>query len=286
MAATEDQTAGPDNATRIGAVSFLNTRPLIEGVEKIAGLELILDAPAALLDRLLAGEVDVALAPVIDAPRSARALALLPVGCIASSAETMTVRLISRVPFEEIESVHVDSDSHTSVALLKVILDRLVSRRPESIAFDALATRAEDQSAWPEAMLLIGDKVVSAGFPESVFPHRLDLGKAWRELFDLPFVYAAWMCDAERAEEAVVRRAARLLDRQRRHNATRLDWIAVSRAPDHGWSAPDARAYLTGLLRYELDEPAQRAVETFLRAAADLDLAPRREIRWAGEVLA
>jgi len=281
-----DAVSKPLSPTRIGAVSFLNTRPLIEGVEKIEGLELVLDTPAALLDRLLSGEVDVALAPVIDAPRSPRPLALLPVGCIASSAETMTVRLISRIPFDRIESVHVDSDSHTSVALLRIILDRLVSRRPEMVPFEALATRAEAESQWPDAMLLIGDKVVSAGFPESVFPHRLDLGKAWRELFDLPFVYAAWMCDAERADDAVVRRAARVLDRQRRHNATRLDWIAVSRAPDHGWSAPDARAYLTGLLRYELDEPAQRAVETFLRAAADLDLAPRREIRWAGEVLA
>ncbi len=271
--------------TRIGAVSFLNTRPLIEGVEKIGGVDLILDAPAALLERLLAREADVALAPVIDLPRSPRPLALLPVGCIASSAETLTVRLISRVPFDQLESVHVDSDSHTSVALLKVILDRLVARRPETIPFDALATRARSESEWPEAMLLIGDKVVSAGFPESAFPHRIDLGKAWRELFDLPFVYAVWMCEAERGEAAEVRRAARLLDRQRRHNATRLDWLAVARAPEHGWSAPDARAYLTGLLRYEVDEPARRAVGVFLEAAADLDLAPRGPVRWLDAAL-
>ena len=57
---------------RIGAVSYLNTKPLIWGLEHDAadrGLELSLDVPAVLARRMAAGELDVALLPVIELGR-------------------------------------------------------------------------------------------------------------------------------------------------------------------------------------------------------------------------
>ena len=40
----------------------------------------------------------------------------------------------------------------------------------------------------PQAMLLIGDKVVTASPPATDYPHQLDLGEAWKTLTGLPFV--------------------------------------------------------------------------------------------------
>ena len=50
---------------RIGAVNYLNTKPLIFGLERIAPwAELVLDFPSRLADNLAAGELDVALIPM------------------------------------------------------------------------------------------------------------------------------------------------------------------------------------------------------------------------------
>jgi len=70
--------------TRLGAVSYLNTLPLIEGLGACAGLELTLAAPSRLLPMLESGDVDLALAPVVDALRSGPELEAVPAGAIGS----------------------------------------------------------------------------------------------------------------------------------------------------------------------------------------------------------
>ena len=84
---------------RVGCVSYLNTVPLIEGLERCEGVELVRAVPSRLGAMLEAGEVDVALASLIDAARSRIPLAALPVGMIGCDGPTMTVRLFSNVPF-------------------------------------------------------------------------------------------------------------------------------------------------------------------------------------------
>ena len=51
---------------RVGAVSYLNSKPLIEGLAGADGLELYLDYPSRLAERLARGELDVALIPSIE----------------------------------------------------------------------------------------------------------------------------------------------------------------------------------------------------------------------------
>lgn len=268
---------------RIGAVSYLNTLPLIEGLEKLRGVEFTLSAPSGLIELLLSGRVDVALAPVIDAQRAPQALALLPVGIIGCDGPTMTVRLYSVRPFQNIKRLHVDVDSHTSVALARVLLKKQFGAAPEVVEFDTVhRSGASAEREWPEAMLLIGDKVVADAPPEERYPHQLDLGEAWKELTGLPFVYAAWMCRADEANSPAIREAAVVLDRQRRHNAMRLDWIAAKRGPEHGWTAELASTYLGAMLRYEVGERERRAVDAFYDAAAELGLIEtRRPTMWA-----
>ncbi len=273
---------------------YLNTAPLIEGLEKLEVVELMPSVPARIVDLLLTNQADIGLASVVDAMRSKGKLTLLPVGMIGCDGPTLTVRVFSKVPFAQVKTLHVDTDSHTSVALARVIFDRVYGVKPRIVEFDARervevgagsgagggvgvmgggtggeATGLGD--AWPETVLLIGDKVVTDAPPADRYAYHMDLGEAWKGLTGLPFVYAMWMCRQEDAGKEHIRTAMEILERQRRHNATRLDWIVHMRAPGARWPLAEAKRYLGTLLRYEVGPREQEAVARFTKMVDGLN---------------
>lgn len=279
---------------RIGCVSYLNTLPLIEGLELLPEIELIKAVPSRLVSMLETGAADLALVSLIDAARSSVPLAILPVGMIGSDGPTLTVRLYSQIPIQEITRVHADTDSHTSVALCRLLLSELYRVDAKVVDYDAREQMptspdeprdAETPSPWPEAVLLIGDKVVTGSPPAVRYPHQLDLGEAWKELTGLPFVYAVWMCRASRADERPIRAASALLDRQRRHNQTRIDAIVTRRAPEHRWPVDLARRYIGRCLRFDYDDRAKEAATRFVEMCASTGLAPRTPLVHAEHAL-
>ena len=276
---------------RIGCVSYLNTAPMIEGLDKARAATLIPAPPARLVDLLNSGRAEVALLSIIDAQKSPAPVVLIPAGMIGCDGPTLTVRLYSAVPIERITRVHADSESHTGAALVRVILKQQFGLTPEFVEFDArerIAHARDDDASttthaaeWPESMLLIGDKVVTDSPPAVRYPHQLDLGEAWKALTGLPFVYAVWACLETNADSPRTRAAATLLDRQRRHNASRLDWLITHRAPARGWPIDLAQRYLHDLLRYEVGPREREAIERFFDLAHDAGaLAERRPTRW------
>jgi predicted solute-binding protein len=275
---------------RIGIVKFLNTVPLVEGLDKIPQLSLVPAPPSRLSDMLVANSVDVALVSIIDAALATAPLAMLSCGMIGCDGPTLTVRVFSSVPFEQITTLHADTDSHTSIALARIVLSRAFDRRVKIEPFDSSGDRPAPGSRgdWPEAVLLIGDKVITSGPPLHQFPHQLDLGDAWKKLTGLPFVYALWMCRASDlgtpASLDAIRLAESLLDRQLRHNVTRLDRIIQDRAPEFRWPPDLARQYLGELLRYRVGETEKEAVTKFFEEAVACDiLTPEQaaRVRWA-----
>lgn len=269
---------------RLGVVRYLNTAPLIEGLDRVEGLSIVPAVPAKMIDMLIRGEVDIALASIVDAVRSPEPMTILPVGMIGCDGPTLTVRVFSAVPLDEIEEIHADTDSHTSVILSQLMIRARTGRRPRVIPFDARErvaltdpARAEE---WPRTVLLIGDKVVTESLPAVRYPHQMDLGEEWHARTGLPFVYAAWMTPTSRVEEPRIQTAAALLDRQRRHNATRLDWIVSRRAAAHRWPEDLAREYLGTRLRYELGVREREGAERFIAEAADAELLPHGPLAW------
>ena len=270
---------------RLACVRYLNTAPLIEGLDALPGLSLVPAVPSAIAPMLARGEADLGLASVIDAARGARAggsdsgasvpLTIVPCGMIGCDGATLTVRLFSTTPIDRLQSLHADTDSHTSVALARVVLAERFGIRPSVVPFsldeDAGIGTPASHDAWPAAVLLIGDKVVTAAPPASRYPHQLDLGLAWHEMTGLPFVYAAWQCRAADLEDAqkaaAIARAAAVLDRQRLRNRARLGSIIERRAPARGWPPDMAHRYLGRLLRYGLGEREQQAVRHFVKLA-------------------
>ena len=256
--------------TRVGIVEYLNTVPLIDGLDGTAGLELIRTVPSRIGAMLEAGEIDLGLVSLVDIARSSANLVILPAGMIGCEGPTMTVRIYSRVPLAEITTLHADTDSHTSVALARVLLDKLHGVRPQVIGFHARENPLDgNEGATPEAVLLIGDKVVTASPPAVRYPHSLDLGEAWHGMTGLPFVYAAWACRADHASESRILEAATLLDRARRRNAARADAVVNRAAPAHRWPLGLARTYVGSLLRYDLDSRAAEAIGVFVQACRE-----------------
>lgn len=252
---------------RVASVSFLNARPLIHGLEDVPDVELSLAVPARLLDGLRDGHSDVALLPVIDFQRLG-GLTLLPVGAIGSDGPTHTVRIFSRVPIEQVRSLACDTDSHTSVALARIILARRYRLRPE---FCELAGATDDPA---QARLLIGDKVVCE---EPVgFEHQLDLGEEWKAMTGLPFVFAIWM--ARPSVDAA--RAATHLERAKRAGLADIDRIVREHAVPRGWPEALARQYLTRIMRYDIHERELQAIRQFHRLAAEEKIIPAaRDLR-------
>lgn len=258
---------------RVACVQYLNTAPLVEGLGKLEGLTLIPAVPADIAPMVRGGEADIGLASIIDALGD-DPLAILPAGMIGCDGPTLTVRLFSSVPLANITAVCADADSHTSIALANVLLAEQFGVSPKFVPFNALERVAlggepveQDADGWPATLLLIGDKVVTHSPPAVRYPHQLDLGEAWKALTGLPFVYAAWMCrrDALDAEDSRRRMAlaSAMLDRQRRHNLTRLDWIVQQWAPSARWPVGLARRYIGELLRYDLGDHERESVATF-----------------------
>ncbi len=273
------------NPVRVGSVRFLNTRPLIDGLECVEGLSFLPAVPSRLCAMLESGEVDLALVSVIDAVRSTTPLALLPAGMIGSDGPTLTVRLFSPVEAGVIEEVWADTDSHTSVALCRLLLDRVYGVRPVFRDFNAreqmpLGPGGAGGGGRRIATLLIGDKVVTDPPAAEAFPVVIDLGSAWKQWTGMPFVYATWMCRASDLGRPEILMAAGLLDRQRRHNLTRLDSIARVHGASAGWPVNLARRYLSEYLRFDIGPRERSSAERFIEECAASGLAPAGRLCW------
>ena len=241
---------------RIASVSFLNARPLIEGLDENPSVDLTLDVPSKLMDGLLDARYDVALLPVIDYQRLEN-LVLIPAGGIGSDGETLTVRVFSRVPIQEIRTLACDPDSHTSVALARIILAQRYGQRPEFI--DLRNSTGNEH----EARLLIGDKVIIDA-PRDM-AHQLDLGAEWKALTGLPFVFAAWMA----RNDVDVDRAFPILEHAKMAGLASIDAIVRRHGVPLGWPRDLAHQYLTGHLRFHIGQCELEAMRLFYRFAAD-----------------
>src|SRR5436190_14800168 len=106
---------------RVGAVSYLNAKPLYYRLGELAPrADLIMDLPSRLADRLAAGELDVALIPVVEYLRNGE-YGLVPGIAIASRGPVLSVTLFSRKPWNEVTSIALDEGSRTSAALVQVL---------------------------------------------------------------------------------------------------------------------------------------------------------------------
>jgi len=252
-----------DPQIRVGAVNYLNTKPLICDLEELAPqIELLLDVPSRLADLLAKGELDVALIPVIEYFR-AGSYTIVPDISIASRGPVLSVTLFSRVPWANIKTVALDEGSRTSAALAQIILRKRHGVHPEMVPLP-LDRSAEDVDT--DAVLLIGDRAMHACLPG--FAHAFDLGQEWHDWTGLPFVYAFWAV-REGADLGPVEAA---LTEAKRRGCGRIGQIAHQEAPRLGLDAGFCRRYLQSIIHFDLGPREQAGLQHYYRLAAELGL--------------
>jgi chorismate dehydratase len=255
-----------ERPVRIGAVNYLNTKPLIHDLDELAPqAQLLLDVPSRLADRLAAGDLDVALIPSIEYFRHGGYTAV-PEIAIASRGPVLSVTLFSRVPWPAIRRLALDEGSRTSAALARILLERRHGARPEVQALP-LDQPAEEADA--DAVLLIGDRAMHACLPG--FGHAFDLGREWHDWTGLPFVYALWAvrpgADLRGVDAALAEAKAR--------GIARAGPIAHREAPLLGLDAGFCRRYLSTILHFDLGPREQSGLRQYYTLACELGLAPR-----------
>lgn len=248
-----------DKKIRVGIVNYLNTKPLIYGLQKppvSAMIELTGDYPARIAEMLLKGEIDVGLIPVAVIPQ-------LPtyhiVGnyCIGTEGEIASVALFSEVPMEEIKKVYLDYQSRTSVALLKYLMKEYWGINPEMVEADNEDFLKEINGT--TAGLVIGDRAL-AQRKKSTFIY--DLGSEWKKITGLPFVFAAWV-----SREALPKDFIEHFDKANAEGLKHIDEIVAA----NPYEAYDLKKYYNLHLSYPLDEAKRKGMELFLQYITSLN---------------
>lgn len=256
----EHATAHPTPKLRIGAIAYLNTEPLIYGLEEHPEVELIRKPPAYLAQDLAQGRLDVALVPCVDWPALADCCAVLPINCIGSKGAVLTVRVFSRRAPEQLETLAVDADSHTAVVLAQLIWRQRYQRKLRIETWDGDPDRAE-------AVLMIGDKVVGRW---DGWSYQCDLGQAWTDLTGLPFVYAFWAV----RRDADIAAIAAVLQQSRAQGQLHLDELVKRRAQMHGFTEELAKRYFREHLFFDFNREQHRGLRRFYDMAAEAKLVP------------
>jgi chorismate dehydratase len=264
---------------RVGAVNYLNSKPLIERLTDFApNIELTLDLPSRLADRMAVGELDVGLIPVIEFFRG-DGYRCIPNIAIASRGPVLSVTLFSKVPWREIQSVSLDEGSRTSAALTKIILRKRYGIHPEFRQL-TIDSRAEDTAT--DAVLLIGDRAMRACLPGFRFAY--DLGEEWTQWTGHPMVYAVWAVrgGVELGE------AERGFLQAKEYGLSRTGVIAQREAAALELDPGYCRRYLETVIRYDLGSQETAGLRKYQELATELDLVPERaavpanrSARWA-----
>lgn len=273
---------------RIGAVSYLNSKPLIFCLEELIretpsiDAEIIVDLPSRLARGLAAGSLDVALIPCIEYARN-KGYTIVSDACISCNGPVRSVMLYGRVPVEEIKTLSLDEGSRTSAALVRILLAERFGIHPQTVQLP-IGSSAADSDA--DAVMLIGDRgmIPIDGPYEFVW----DLGQEWCEWTGRPFVFAMWVArgrdtdnchldgeqDNKKEKQEKLATLDRILRIARDRGIERFEAIARREAPLVGLPYQQCYTYLRDNLTFHLGRPQRLGLEKFFELAARYNLAP------------
>jgi chorismate dehydratase len=250
---------------RIGAVTYLNTRPLVFSLASMAPRARIeVDVPSRLADRLAQGHLDVATIPSIEYFRLPGAR-IVSDACVACRGPVKSVMLYGRKPVDRIRTLALDDGSRTSAAMSRILLQERFGVEPQLRTLP-IGASASDTDA--DAVMLIGDRGMLA--PPGTFEFVWDLGEEWTRWTGLPFVFSMWIARPNVDLAGLDKILAAARDDGEKH----LEEIARAEAPALGIAERECLTYLRDHLVFRLGPQERRGLETFGRLAAEHRLAP------------
>jgi chorismate dehydratase len=263
------------SVVRLGAVEYLNARPLVFGLDRSPRFDVRFDWPSRCAALLHDGVIDLGLIPSIEylrvpkSVRGAQAYRIVPDLAIASRGPVASVAIFTTKPIGDVRSIALDTSSRTSVALTRVLCSRAFGINPE------LRQHGPDLPAMllvNDAALLIGDRalLIESGplriGDREVMIEKIDLGETWLRATGLPFVYAFW---AGRGG-AIADEDVRVLQAARDAALTDLEAVSSEYFGDDPELTSLGARYLRDNIRYRLGENELAGLTSFYQYAVEV----------------
>ncbi|SDK83580.1 chorismate dehydratase [Maridesulfovibrio ferrireducens] len=251
---------------KVGRISYLNVLPIYYPLESklIENNFNFFYGPPAQLNKLMAeGLLHISSTSSIEYLRHAEQYELVPDIAIGSCGPVQSVLLISRKPIAEMKGckILVSSQTHTSAALLEILLTEYIPVNPQYETGNA--TELLEAGERPEAILAIGDEALNLRHHED-YPYKLDLGEAWREWTGLPFIFGVWLVRKDVADKPEIKEAVRTLIKGKEWGQSNIDRMSEITAEKSILSPDEMKSYFEGLV-YNLKEKEIEGLKVFAK---------------------
>ena len=237
---------------KVSVVSYLNSQPFVFGLKHFPpeGMQLSSDIPSECARKLISGEAEIGLVPVAILKQLPE-YHIISNYCIGADGPVDSVKLYSRVPLSEIETIVLDYQSRTSVALTKVLAAEHWKISPNWVAAQE---GFEKNINGKTAAVVIGDRTFSMN---GMFETEKDLSEEWKQLTGLPFVFAVW-ATRSKIEPAFETAFNNSLSAGLRSMKTVIEEQQLA------YPHTDVRKYLTASISYDFNAKKREAMELFL----------------------
>jgi chorismate dehydratase len=255
---------------RLGAVDYLNARPLVYGLDRSPLFDVRFDPPSKCAELLHAGGIDVGMIPAIEYCRGPE-YRIVPGMGIVSEGPVASVALFATRPLSEVRRVAADTSSRTSNALVRILCAERFHIAPE---FTPHPPDPERMLREFDAALIIGDPALYLDV-QAARVDKYDLGTEWTAMTGLPFVWAFW---AGRPDALDADAVAALTD-ARDAGVAHADEIAADYCgPER---AALGQAYLRDNIQYVVGPREEAGIRRYYELAAKHGLIERpRDIRF------
>lgn len=236
---------------RVGAVSYLNTKPLIYGFEHgmmKESVDLLIDYPSKIASMLLENIIDVGLVPVAVIPKMIE-YHIISDYCIGCDGEVASVCLFSEVPLGNVEKILLDYQSRSSVALLKVLIK---DHWKINVALENTSGDYQSKISGTTAALVIGDRALQQ---RKISPYIYDLGLEWKKFTGLSFVFAAWISNKKLDDD--------FIESFNKANLFGINKIKEV-VKENPYKIFDLKHYYEDCISFELDDIKKKGLELFL----------------------
>lgn len=248
------------NKIKISAVSYLNSKPFIYGLQHadlIQDIDLSLDMPSACAQKLIDNKADIGLIPVSAIPQLKEHY-IISDYCIGAQGKVTSVMLYSDVPLNEIKNILLDYQSLTSVTLIKVLAKNFWKIDPQWMQ---TITNFESLIDTTTAAVIIGDRTFGMA---GKYKYAYDLAEEWQKFTQLPFVFACWVANKKLPDDFIT-----AFNEALKHGLdSRAELIHELKAHDE--YSTDIDLYLNNSISYNYDDAKKQALQVFLDYSAKL----------------
>jgi chorismate dehydratase len=238
---------------KVGAVSYLNTKPLLYGIKRseklLEQIVLVEEYPSKIASMLVDGSIDIGLVPVAVIPQL-KEWHIVSDYCIGADGDVGSVCLFSEVSIDKIEKVLLDYQSKTSVNLGKILLKNYWKISPQLIDADEnYIAEIKDTTAG----IVIGDRALQQ---RKRSKYIYDLAAAWKDFTGLSFVFAAWISNRKLPDNFI-----HDFNEANNEGLKHIDDVIA----ENPYKAYDLNVYYKKNISYFLDEEKKKGMEMFLK---------------------